>query len=252
MINFDMRVVLSLSLCFGIFMGYKYSPLIRNKLTTKLLLYRSNYIWKLRKKTPHVVTYWADKFFSIDKKAVKLNISEIPSERIYIHDAIEVCQKGNFIVSRLSEMESIIKLMDFQNSGSFTLTKNETFKLFGCLDYPWFLKITYVGHSNIEKRIEAKKFTVLYKFGESSEFHFPPYNAHDSISTGFSAPKIKSAKLESGKYMFCLDEVKEYSGLKYDFYNSCPHKEVVKNYFDHPDNVIVNIKNKTLHVNNNF
>lgn len=262
MISLDLNVcnvvIYSLSLCVGIFMYKKYSPTVWKHsesyigaIVTKSLVYRSNYIWDLRKKTPHFVRYGVDKLLSVDKNIVRLNTSCIPSERIFIEEVFEVDKKGNFIMSRLNEIESILKFMDVENSGSLTLSKHETFKLFGCLDYPLYLKITYVGHSNPEKRIDARRFTVLYKLLESSEFHFPPYSTHDSISVGFSAPKIKNAKLEdSCKYMFCLDKVKQYSGLKYDFYNSCPHKEVVRDYIDNPEPVIVNTKNKTLHVNN--
>lgn len=254
MISLDLNVIVcSFSLCVGIFMYQKYSSVIRKYscgVAAKLLTCRSDYIWKWRKNTPRIIKYGADKLMSIDKESVRLNTSHIPSERIYIEEAIEVCKDGNFIASRLNEIEGVLRLMDVENEGYFKLTKNETFKLFGSLDFPWYLKITYLGHSNAEKRIEARRFTVLYKLGESSEFNFPPYSTHDSICVGFSAPKIKSAKLESGKYMFCLDNVKQYSGLKYDFYNSCPHKEIVKDYIDNPETVIVNTKNKTLHVNN--
>jgi hypothetical protein len=248
-------VVCSLSLCVGIFMYQKYSSVVQKYsqiytrvVAAKLLTGRSDYIWKWRKNTPRIIKYGADKIMSIDKESVRLNTSHIPSERIYIEEANEVCKDGHFIASRLNEIESILKFMDIENEGSLKLTKNETFKLFGSLD-PWYLKITYLGHSNTEKRIEARRFTVLYKLEESSEFNFPPYSTQDSIRVGFSAPKIKSAKLESGKHMFCLENVKQYSGLKYDFYNSCPHKEIVKDYIDNPETVIVHTKDKTLHVN---
>jgi len=229
---------------------FKKSKKCLEKCAMKSIKLRSDYIWKHRNEIRKNIRLRIDKLLKINSNVACVNSSNILSERISIGQCIEISKNGGFIMSRITEIDNLKYLMDLpENEGFIKLNKNEVFKIFGLQEYPWYLKIEYSGHSNIQKRIPSRRFTVLYKFEEDSSFVFPPYSANETIQGGFSAPKIKSAKsLSTGKLIDC-NPVKEHAGLKCDFYESCEIKEVVKNYLDHVEDIVVSLKKKDVIVN---
>lgn len=228
---------------------YNKTKLLVAKGIIKYVNTRSNYLWNWRHITPNVIKSRIDHLLKIDSDMANINSSRTPSERIFIEEAIEISKSGEFIVSRLLELERLKPLLNLKEHGGFIkLNKNQVFKLFGMLEYPWYLKITYVGHSNVKKRVSARKYTVVYKMEENSPFTFPPYSVNEEIKVGFSAPKIKNCTLITGEY-FDLKTAKQYAGLKCDFYECSTIDEIVKNHIDHNEDVVVSLKNKNVVVN---
>ena len=216
----------------------------------KYINLRSDYMWKTRNRLPLILTKKLDKIFKINTEICTVNSSPFTSERISIEECVEISKKGKTITCRKREIDGLKSLLDIKNNlGFIKLNKNQVFKLFGMQEYPWYLKITYRGHSNIQKRIPSKKYTVIYKMGEESLFVFPPYSANEQIKIGFAAPKIKSANLMTGENVD-LNLVQKHSGLRCDFYESSEIEEVVKFYIDHEEDVLVSLNKKNIVVNN--
>ena len=216
----------------------------------KYINLRSDYMWNTRNRIPVILRNKIDKLLKVNPEISTINSSPFTSERISIKECSEISKKGKFITCRKTELDCLKPLLDIKNHlGFIQLNKNQVFKLFGMQEYPWFLKISYIGHSNIQKRVPAKRFTVIYQMEEDSLFVFPPYSANEQLKIGFSAPKIKSANLMTGEDVD-LNVVQKHSGLRCDFYESSEIKEVVKFYIDHEEDVLVSLKKKNIVVNN--
>jgi len=229
---------------------YKKSKPLLLKCVMKYVKARTKYIWEWRNKTPDMIKYKIDNLLKVDSQMASINSSETLSETIFIEEAIEITKDGKFIVSRLLEIEKLKVLMDIkENDGFIKLNKNQVFKLFGNIEFPWFMKITYLGHSNVEKRVPARKYTVVYKFEDYSPFVFPPYSANKKIMVGFSAPKIKNCTSMTGEY-FDITIAKQFAGLECDFYKSSPVENIMKTYIDHDEDIVVSLKKINVVVNN--
>ena len=216
----------------------------------KYVKLRSDYMWNTRNRLPFIVTRKLDKILKINPEICTVNSSPLTSERISIEECMEISEKGEFITCRKRELNGLKPLLDIKNHlGFIQLNKNQVFRLFGMQESPWYLKITYRGHSNIEKRVPSKKYTVIYKMGDDSPFVFPPYSANEQIKVGFTAPKIKSAKLMTGENVD-FNIVQKYAGLRCDFYESSEIEEIVKFYIEHEEDVLVSLKKKNIVVNN--
>jgi len=230
---------------------YKRTEPFLVKCMIKYVNTRTKYVWDWRPHLSDFIKYKLDKIMKIDSEMANINSSSTLSDTIFIEEAVEITKHGGFIASRLLELEKIKPLInEKENKGFIKLNKNQVFKLFGnIIDTPWYLKITYLGHSNVKKRVAARKYTVVYKFNEDSSFVFPPYSASQKIKVGFSAPKIKTCTLMTGEY-FSPELAKQYAGLECDFYKTSTVDEIIRNYIDFPEDVVVALKNNTVVVNN--
>ena len=216
----------------------------------KYINLRSDYMWKTRYSIPLILRKELDKIFKVNTEICTVNSSPLTSERISIEECVEISKKGKIITCRKREIDDLKSLFDIKRHlGFIKLNKNQVFRLFGMQEYPWYLKITYRGHSNIQKRIPSKTYTVIYKMREDSSFVFPPYSANEQMKVGFAAPKIKSANIMTGENVD-LNLVQKYSGLRCDFYESSEIEEIVKFYIDHKEDVLVSLKKKNIVVNN--
>jgi len=209
---------------------------------------RSKYIWTSRptyrcKFKKHIM----DKLFLVDPKLASLNSSTVPSERVAVDSAILI--RGNVTEDVTKDMTEI--LIDFNDSfmgdnGQITIdlediVSNPEYDFEG--EY-WHMDVTYSGHSNVTKKIEAQKYNVRYRAKKNDTILFPPYSISEFPKKGLCSSKIVEAIKENGgdvKYL-----AKSYSGLRLNFYND-RSEDVVKNHMNVAAKVTVSGKKSTVY-----
>ena len=96
-------------------------------------------------------------------------------------------------------------------------------------DDSWYLDVTYSGHSDVSKKIEAQQYSVKYKSSWNDIITFPPYSITEKPSKGLGSKKVLSALTEGDEDVTSL--AKEFAGLKCNFYEDCSD-EVLKNHMN--------------------
>lgn len=223
----------ALSMCLGYY-GFKNKERILKKIGSKYIENRSNYMWYGRSNMsdryimPRVKKY-LDKFFNVDCKWIKLNSSNNLVDRVLIENAFITSHENVYL-----GVTDLIRALWNDNcfNGSIKLDIRDVFESFGYIQDRWRLNVTYKSHSNPKKKIEAKRFKVVYDIhvGEGLELNFPPYSITESVKIGFGAHKFKS--IESDVEGVKLEDARMYAGLRCNFYNDCEYKEVVKMYME--------------------
>ena len=221
----------------------------------KILKYRSDYTWKWRQQCikNRNLKILLDKILHVDSDKADLNASNKPSERIRVLSAHMTKKNGkieNESIDFKDQFNLILSELDGNKDGYIFLSMVEIFDIFGFIPSdPWFLLVKYIGHSNVEKKIPAREFSVMYVINIQSEnsLRFPPYKVSECIKSGFSAPKVKSATTNTG--VSVLDSAKVQAGLRCNFYNDCPFEEVMENYMN-KESVTVTIGKKIYEVGN--
>lgn len=115
-------------------------------------------------------------------------------------------------------------LVDFDDpfmgeNGQITIDLSDILEDHKETDGDWYFEITYRGHSDIKKKIEAQTYSVKYKTGGKEAITFPPYSIDEKPSKGLGCVKILSAVTPGGSDVTYLS--KQYAGLKYNFYSDC-------------------------------
>jgi len=203
------------------------------KTSLKLIKMRSVYIWSDRVNTNRYVKTILDRIFLIDPVSADLNTSLKSSDRIYISHAIVT--RGDITKNVTKEMSEI--MVDFDDpftgdNGQITVDLLDIIPEMstdtGNNDY-WYLEVTYKGHSDVSKKVEAQQYSVKYKSSWNDIITFPPYSITDKPSKGLGSKKILSALTEADEDVTSL--AKESAGLKCNFYEDCCD-EVLKNHMN--------------------
>lgn len=198
--------------------------------TLKFVKVRSNYVWTERNRTSPMVRSFLDRVLIVDPTSASLNSSQKASERVGVFSAM--LSRGAICMDVTDRMQNI--LVDFDDpfmgdNGQITIDIEDVAPSLVGPDGGefWYLDVTYRGHSDAGKRIEAQTYSVRYKAKWGEFVTFPPYSLNDKPSRGLGSKKIVSAE--------CLDGIdiahlaKQYAGLKTNFYADCPD-EVLKNH----------------------
>ena len=201
------------------------------KATIKFVKMRSKYVWTDRVSTNVYAKTLLDRIFLIDPVSAALNTSNKASERIYIGNASVT--RGDTTKNVTKEMREI--MVDFDDS--FTGDNGQiTVDLLDIVpemstdtgeDDSWYLEVTYRGHSDVSKKIEAQQYSVKYKSTWNDIITFPPYSITEKPSKGLGSKKVVSALSTADEDVVVL--AKEYAGLKCNFYEDCSD-EVLKNH----------------------
>ena len=203
-----------------------------HRTSLKLMKTRSNYIWITRKNRCHHIKKIMDKIFIVDPVSASVNSSSKSSERVVIDNAIVT--RGVKSKDVTNEMRRI--LVDFDDpfmgdNGQITIDLMDIVPDMatdnGAND-SWCIEITYRGHSDPSKRIEARTYSVKYKSNWKDIITFPPYSIHDMPARGLGSEKILTATTVDGDMTHMS---RQYAGMKVNFYNDCSD-EVLKNHMN--------------------
>lgn len=216
----------------------------------KYMLARTKYIWTIRADIPYntigdFIANCADKLFGVDPEWAELNTSHDLRNRILIENAYVASHEQKYL-NVTKELRSLWEKYDVDKEDSLFLGIFDIFEMLGYIHDKWCLHITYKGHSNPLKKIEAGTYNVVYHLNIDSKIsiNFPPYPITESAKIGFSAPKIRSVEMDvddhNNKDPKIMEMARKSAGLRCNFYNDCVHDSVVKNYMEEDATVKTN------------
>jgi len=201
----------------------------------------TNYKWKYRKYLPSYLMKLSDKILSIETQSATVNCPRDITESVTITEAI--LTKHDMCIDVTNDMSEWTKQID--KSGYITIYMDELVPISfqNTSDNSlWELEVSYLGHSDPIKKIEAQQFCVKYEcHGGDNGIVFPPYSASEKIKKGLGLPKITKAMNEQGNM---LSEAYRYAGLRKNFYKDCENDFIVKPYIGSLHDTYVEISHK--------
>jgi len=204
-----------------------------HKASLKFIKTRSDYIWINRNHFNNSLKKIIDKILIVNPEIASVNASSKSSDRIIIEHAI--ASRGDTSKDVTVEMRSI--LVDFDDpfmgdNGQITIDLVDIVPNMATdtgEDNSWYIEITYRGHSDPSKRIEARTYSVKYKANWKDIITFPPYSINDKPVRGLGCTKVLSALSSNGGDVTQIS--KQYAGMKVNFYSDCSD-EVLKNHMN--------------------
>lgn len=192
---------------------------------------KKTYMWSTMKYAPGRYP-WSrtilDKVFMVDPLWTRLNSGSKKSDSVFINRAMLSTQ--TFCVDVTDQIEDLKGDLDdpfMGENGQISIGISDILNLDADLIGTWNLDVTYTGHANSSKKLEARQFAVRYQSKGEEEVLFPPYSVSEKTDKGLNIVRVLSAVDVDGRDR-SLD-AKMYAGLKATFYEDLSD-EVMKNY----------------------
>lgn len=197
---------------------------------------RSDYTWDTRRRYRDCTKRVVDCLMGVSNFELELNTST-GAQSIYVDKAVATYEGVNVDVT--DTMDAIWMCSDgLQANFPLSLVLRYTSGVATSDDEVVRLRVRYMGHSDVSKRIPFQTYTVTYSGRSSDVTMFPPYPSDLVLKKGLGVPKIHSAVSGTGKN--CLTEALESAGLRCKFYKDVKdpivQKDVVS-FLDESDEI---------------